>query len=138
MHQILNSQGEQLRQLIDKSQELTILNRHVQQLLSTELAPHCTVANFQNGCLVIAVDNAAWATCLRYQIPELLQQLRTKDQLPNLRTIRSYVNTQTQTGKQQVNKPPQLSARSADNIVDGAKHINHKDLRNALLQLAKA
>ena len=88
---LLNNNNGQLGQLLKKNQQLETINALVQPLLDEELALHCQVANFREGCLVLQADSAAWATRLRYQIPVLLQALRTPDRLPNIATIRLIV-----------------------------------------------
>lgn len=75
MQKIIHKQNDTLRHIIQKSVQLKSLNQKVQQLLSPELARHCQVANFKEGCLVIQVDSATWCVYLEYQKADLLRQL---------------------------------------------------------------
>ncbi|MEE9451303.1 MAG: DciA family protein [Gammaproteobacteria bacterium] len=137
MQHILDNQNNQLQSIISKSKRLACLDQQVKKNLLADLAPHCTVANLQAGHLVIAVDSAVWATHLRYQIPELLQKLRTDEQVPQLITIRCYVKQAVPEAKKRSREPLKLSQQSIDNIISTAGYVKDEALQQALLRLAK-
>jgi hypothetical protein len=50
----------------------------VRALLPLAERPHCLLAATRRGVLTLSVDSAAWATRLRYRIPDLLSALQAK------------------------------------------------------------
>ena len=75
---LLHQPSELLHHLVAKSQHLIHLTNLLHQLLDRQLAKHCKAANLRDKTLVIEIDSAAWATQIRYRIPQLLDQLRQK------------------------------------------------------------
>ncbi len=73
---ILQHQNDIMKRLHTKVQKISELNQIVQKTMPDPLREHCQVANFNHDCLVIEVDDPAWATQLRFLIPDLLGQLR--------------------------------------------------------------
>lgn len=61
--------------------------------LPEELKPHCRVANYEAGILKFAVASPAWATRLRYAIPDLLLTLN-KNALSELKEINYYIEVE--------------------------------------------
>ena len=83
--------GELLSPILQKVRFLQGLQLIVNQQLSVELQTHCCVANYAGGCLSLAVDSGAWATPLRYAIPDLLERLRSLPEFTTLQNIRCLV-----------------------------------------------
>lgn len=50
----------------------------VRALLPLSERPHCLLAATRRGVLTLSVDSAAWATRLRYRIPDLLTAFQAK------------------------------------------------------------
>lgn len=72
-----------LRQLIEKAEWMIKLQQIFAEVLDQpELARHCSIMNINDKTLVIMVDQAAWATRLRYQQEHILRALQFR--LPNL------------------------------------------------------
>lgn len=86
-----NEQGA-LTTILRHVTKLRHLNQQVAQHLRPMLAPHCRIASLQEGRLCIAVDNAAFATQLRYDIPSLLEQFRIDENLPDIKRIDFYID----------------------------------------------
>lgn len=74
-----------------KVEQLKQLQQQVENYLPEELKTHCHVANFREGVLVFAVENAAWTTKLRYMLPTLLGTLRKEAKLHQLISIDYYI-----------------------------------------------
>ncbi|MBA2653955.1 MAG: DUF721 domain-containing protein [Gammaproteobacteria bacterium] len=60
--------------LMDKTANLQRLNA-VWSIIMQEWAEHCVVADFEKGELLLQVRNAAWATRVRYAVPEIIKKL---------------------------------------------------------------
>jgi len=81
-----------LTKLIKKTSSLQNLNRLFQEILNNDLSKHCQIAQKTKNLLVIIVDNAAWATNLRYAIPDIIKTLRTQPEFKNLQNIRYHIS----------------------------------------------
>lgn len=80
-------QNNTFGKLVARVDQLKTIDNILKKLLPTSLQPFCQVMNWQNGDLVVAVKNASAATCLRYQAPELLTQLRRFKTLADLKSL---------------------------------------------------
>ncbi len=81
---ILTQPDSQLGKLLERARQIAELDKLTKQYLNPSLAKHCQVCNLQNGRLVIMTNKAAYATRLKYEIPELLAKLRQLDGFQNL------------------------------------------------------
>ena len=90
---ILSNKYPQLGNIIEKAQQLEQLNNLFHSTLDTDLATHCQLAKFEQGEMVLIVDNAAWATRLRYTTPDTIKILSVQPEFHNLRTIRYKIKT---------------------------------------------
>ncbi|CAN5214667.1 hypothetical protein BH10PSE19_BH10PSE19_22510 [soil metagenome] len=90
---ILAGQNSFLEPIFQQLQQINTLDALLQSFLDAELRPYCRVANLRDGCLVIQAENSAWATRLRYALPQLLQQFRTEGNLPALRSIKCILSS---------------------------------------------
>lgn len=59
--------------------------------VDAQISQQCLVVRQENNSLLLAVDNAACATVLRYHLPQLLQQLRQHHN-PALKAIDIVIN----------------------------------------------
>lgn len=89
--QILTA-NKNITKLIKKSSSLQNLNRLFQEILNNDLSKHCQIAEKTKDSLVIVVDNASWATNLRYTIPDIIKTLRTQPEFKGLQNIRYHIN----------------------------------------------
>ena len=102
-----------------------------------DLAQHSRIANFREGCLVIEVDNAAWATRLRYIIPDLTRKLVKHTALNSLKHIEWYIQPTSQTTSPRNRSAPVLSDHSAQLLKNTALTVRMKQLQEALIRLSK-
>src|SRR3990167_1965297 len=108
---ILAKQKGCFRDIVDKIEELKRLNELLSLYLEADLAPHCQVANFRSGCLVIQVDSSVWAMRLRYLFPDLLSRLRYEARLVQLVSLHCIVRQYVDVEKSRRTSPPsQLSS----------------------------
>ncbi len=140
--------NKQLQTIVAKVAALQKTNQDVERFLDNELRGHCKVANFEQGSLVLVVNSAAWATRLRYLLPQLRTKLRNDAEMYNLRTIKVIVSQDplTETPDNNSSKAKHglrskqavpLSATVAAHIRSSAAEISHEPLRQALQRLAK-
>lgn len=115
-----------LLQHVNYLQQLTPL---LNETLPLPLPDHCTLANYRQGRLIIAVSNQAIATRLRFLLPDLRQQLRKHPIFAGLVGIDFYItkpipNSKVSTLTHPVSRQPaqlrQISRPSAPIIADEA------------------
>ena len=133
---LMDQKSNILHTLYKKSAEIKRLEAIVKKYLDPALAAHCHVANLNQNTLVIAADNAAWGTKLRYTIPDLLSTLRTEGGLPGLGSIQSLVQAEVEEVKVKP-KTITLSAKAAEKISQEASTIKDPYLKTAMLRLSK-
>ncbi|MBA2653305.1 MAG: DUF721 domain-containing protein [Tatlockia sp.] len=131
INRCLNSQ---LLDLCRRIIHLDELNCKMIAVLPTPLNENCSVAAFTRGCLLITAKNAAWATELRYLLPELRDQLR-KEGLYQLSSIKITLPEQEQLEKKKPAKT-KLSTEARSSIQGAAKLCSYQPLRDALNHLA--
>jgi|SRR5690554_2007353 len=128
-----------LQQIMRHARLIVRLQQLVQQNLPTAAAAHCRLANYNQGRLLLVVDNAHWATRLRYQQEQLAERLRQHPQFAELRLIQFRVRPQQQDlAQQQLPATPRHSipAQARQAISQCAENIEDEQLRKALLRLA--
>ena len=130
------SETKPLKALLDKSQQIS----HLQRLVETQLQPaareHCHVASWQNGCLLLIVTDGHWATRLRYQQRRLEAQLLRLEEFSTLTKI--LFKVQPRFDKQRQSKDPiYLSDQSAQSLQETADSITDPKLKASLERLAK-
>lgn len=74
--------------IVQQSQRLAKLNMLFKDFLESSLKKHCQLAQIEGSELVIIVDNASWATRLRYAIPEILKNIKTQPEFSAVKKIR--------------------------------------------------
>lgn len=121
-----------------KVTQLKKLNQIWQAVIAADVAEHSRVANFRDSYLIIECDSAAWATRLRYILPEIQQKLRLYPDLQGLSHIEwsiqpHFHHTTSQLGR----LPPLLSSTSAQLLENTANSISVKPLQEALRRIAK-
>ncbi|MNE12249.1 hypothetical protein D3C80_1050360 [compost metagenome] len=124
-----------LKSLFGEAQRLA----HLQQLLESQLQPaarpHCRVATWREGCLLLIVTDGQWATHLRYQQKRLLRQLQNLKEFENLTKILFKIQP-TAAERHATGRNPTLSASAANTLRAAASGIEDPQLRAALERLA--
>ena len=116
--EILKKNNSSLSKLIGKSQRTRDLASVFQSMLDADLAKNCKFANLDDSVITITVKNAAWATRIRFAIPDLLKNLRTQPEFKKVTNIRYLVNHHQINNKQDQNKKKPKKARlSVDNEI---------------------
>lgn len=76
-----------LQFILNQTNKIKTANEIFPRLIGKKLATHCFIMNINNDTLVFAVDNAAWATQLRFKEAELLKNLRSHPLLNSIKKI---------------------------------------------------
>jgi len=138
IEEIANSDETQFGNILKKVECINSLNELLMPLLDPEMARHCQVANYRQGQLIIEVENAAIATILRFQLPDILAKLRQNPRLAGIASIAFYIKSTTPPQTQpQLSAERNLSRSNAELLIDIANGIKNKQLKQCLLKLSK-
>lgn len=127
----------QLLDLCQRAIALEELNDKIKANLPSPLKDNCKAAAFNRGTLVISTLNAAWATELRYQLPELRDCLRKAGlyQLSSIKITLADPGHQTILSKESA-ESPLLSENARTCLKTASEHCNYPPLKEALSHLA--
>jgi hypothetical protein len=135
---VLQQDSKVLDFLLVKLKHLQELQNILAVFLDKKLAAHCQVANLENNCLTIVTDNALWATQFRFQIADLLGELRKNPELCALREIRCKVRPKNhQSAPAKATTVQRLSKATSQNVLETAKHIKHGSLKVIMEKIAQ-
>ena len=84
---ILENNNPSLGRLLAKCQTIDGLAKLFAAIVDNSFAKHCKLANYRNGELTLVVTNAAWATKVRYAIPELMKTLCVQPEFRDIKKI---------------------------------------------------
>lgn len=135
---ILDSDSNIMREIHKKVHQHKALERLLAAYIDPSLLAHGTLTSYENGQLVIRVDNAAWATVWRYTTPTLLEELKKEPAFKELTDIQAKVAAPTAAPAVvplPVARP--LSAETAALLLDTAETIRNPALQAALRKCAK-
>lgn len=130
--------NQELRSLFQRANLHGKLQSILQQCLPAAAAKHCHLGNFTADQLTLVVDNAHWATRLRYQQEQLLERLRQHQEFAGLHSLRLQVRP-----AQDLNQAPmpaskrqEISEQAREIISSCADIITDEKLRAAMQRLA--
>lgn len=137
MRQITQCFSASLASIYQEATQLASLTALVKQQLGQDETVPCEVSRFSKGCLVLAVQDAAWASQLRYELPTLRDKLRKAGlhQLISIRIQLSPSHVAPVEKKQKTSRP--LSPKAKQIICESAKHCSYPPLKAALERLGE-
>lgn len=140
INHILKHDNKSLQLLRQTLEQLNEFNRLFAEYIDPELAKNCRVVKLEKNCLFVTTTNGAWTTQFRFQIPELMVQLKQHPLLNHLkgiicktRPLLSHRHTVTS----QRRKVKKLSVQSANSVIEAAKTIKDERLRKILERIAE-
>ncbi|KTD22182.1 Zn-ribbon-containing, possible RNA-binding protein-like protein [Legionella lansingensis] len=138
MRQVNRCLNPQLAALCEKAMELAALNNLIKKYLPLSLVEYCRVGSFNKGCLVI-VTASAWATELRYIIPDLRDKLRKQAGLYQLTGIKISIDEANEHGisTTKMKKAIQISDPARAIIYTASSEFTYEPLKKALQKLAR-
>lgn len=123
--------------LVKKAQTIQQIGKNLIAELDPSLRDHCTLANIQQDVATLITTSPAWATRLRYNIPQILSILRDQLGQTKLKTIRIKIVPVTSFFPVSTIPKPVLSKNSSELILQTANSIEDENLRNVLLKLSR-
>lgn len=85
--EIMQQHHSALQVILNKAKMLDELNNFIKPLIDPTLAPYCTVANITSNKLIIAAQNSAIATRLRFTTADLLPKIKRHYLLKSIHKI---------------------------------------------------
>jgi hypothetical protein len=126
-----------LSRLLDQSALRSALSAQLRALLPEDARDHCEVATVQGPLLTILVQNAAWATRLRFMLPELLSKLNQLADFGGVRDIRIRIAPHLTPVRQSLEGRTSPRPPDAPTLEQFASDIEYGELRDAILRLAR-
>lgn len=137
MRSINRCLNPQLQKICQRVIQIDELNTKIKAYLPQHLIEHCQVGSFNQGCLLITVNDAVWATELRYSQAELRDNLR-KGGLFQLSSIKIAIIESVLPNKLNPRSfTPKLSALARATIRSNSELFDYLPLKRALYNLAK-
>jgi hypothetical protein len=105
-------------------------------LLPQELASECRIGNVRDHILTVHINNAAWATRLRFLVPGLLQSLNRLADFTTVTEIRLKVVPLVPDAPRTVQPDSTIRPPDPVPLLELASTVDSDGLRKALLRLA--
>jgi hypothetical protein len=126
-----------LHNLYTKVRILKEYQQVIERCLPNAMIAHVKISSYRNHSLHLVIDNAHWATRLRYIEQNLIKMLRSTEEFQHLNRIRYSIRPSYSPSSH--NKSAlAISSENAQHIASVAKYIEDKQLRKALINLSKA
>ena len=126
-----------LHDLYTKACILKGFQQIIERCLPAAMISHVKISSYSNNSLHLIVDNAHWATRLRYIEQDLIKKLKSVDEFQQLNRVRYSVRP-SYIPPPHTNTALTISIDNAKHIASVAKYIEDEQLRKALIKLSKA
>lgn len=124
-----------LTRLLGRASQQDAWTDQLRALLPQDLASECRVANVRDQVLTVHINNAAWATRLRFLIPGLLHNLNRLADFTAVNDVRlkvvPLVDDSTASTQRQTLRPPDRVS-----LLELASRVDDAELCSAILRLA--
>lgn len=144
---IMHNANSVVGKLIKKASQLEALNQQFQQIVQHNrqytFSTGCRVGCYELGVLTLFADNGALATKVRYSIPDILSQLRSKPEWAGIRSIQVKIDIRQQETVLHAHKinpfptPMPPSEKNANHLLSIANQLASNKEEDAM-QLAKS
>jgi hypothetical protein len=125
-----------LARLINRASQQDAWTDQLRALLPQDLASECRVANVRDQVLTVHINNAAWATRLRFLTPGLLLNLNRLADFTTVNEIRLKVVPVVTDAISNAQGATDLRPPDRVPLLELANGIDDADLRGAILRLA--
>ena len=125
-----------LARLINRASQQDAWTDQLRALLPQDLASECRVANVRDQVLTVHINNAAWATRLRFLIPGLLENLVRLADFTAVNDIRLKVVPVASKSISAAEAAQEIRPPDRAPLLELANGIDDAGLRCAILRLA--
>jgi hypothetical protein len=139
MRPITHCLNPTLTAICKQSLELESLSAIIHHYLPESYRSCCTVGSFNKGCLTLVVSDPAWASELRFHLPQLRDHLRQQAKLHQLITIKIQLSRQHAEIPKQTLKTTDdaLSMHVRQLIQHVSEQCTYLPLKDALMKLGR-
>lgn len=140
VNKLFEEARDDLAILVTRTRQLKRLTSLFRSHIDKELAPHCYLSNIGETEITVYIDSAAWATRIRFQVPQLIPMLRESNPVfSNLENIKIKVLTPSgdTASPAPLRTGPNMSEENANGINSLSESIDDPDLQAALTRLAR-
>jgi len=134
----LMTSNKRLCDLVNNNRHFQKIESSLHQALPVYLVAHTGLLAYENGILVIRVDNSNWAGKIRFHLPQIISELRKTHYFKGLIHIKVKVSprhvAEVKTGKVKRRALPDSAKKS---LLDTAESIQDPSLKEALSRLAR-
>lgn len=134
MAHCLGKPAPRLARLLRRVAEHDRVNAEFNALLPADMRGHCRVATYRDRKVLLHVDSAAWATRLRYLLPDLTVR---SELLAAADKLRVKVRPPVSEAPLAHRPPVRLSTQSAKLLLDYGRSLGDDDLARSLRRLAR-
>ncbi len=128
--------NQQLQQISKRAQKLTQLNSILQEILPSQFAGHCQLANIKDNKIIIHTENAAIASLLRFHSATICKTF-SSELSTQIERVEVKVKPQHPTEKSAKSNMIDMSNNNAALIAQTAAGLDDGQLKTALHKLAK-
>lgn len=128
--------NQQLQQISKRAQKLTQLNSILQEILPSQFAGHCQLANMKDNKIIIHTENAAIASLLRFHSATICKTF-SSELSTQIERVEVKVKPQHPTEKSAKSNMIDMSNNNATLIAQTAAGLDDGQLKTALHKLAK-
>ncbi len=137
IHNLLNNKHCSFATLYKKMTFIQDIDRQLKQQLDPSLQNKFELANLNADSAILLTNSSAWATRLRYNIPNILGILNNQLNDISIKTIRIKLNKATPIKPVENSKPRYLSDNTARFLNNAANNFSDPELRECFLKLSK-
>ena len=123
---LVSAEPSPLQNLVKKAQRIQQLGKMLESRLDPSFQGNFTLANINDGVATILAYSSAWATRLRYHIPDILDELKKQLRQDRVKTVRIKIAPT----HQDIPAIASYLIRTADDFGDSP-------IRDALLSIAR-
>ena len=131
------SKKSPIANLYKKGLYLKSLDNKLKNCLEPDLQDHFELANINKNTVILIADSSAWATRLRYSIPDILKIFNDQLDQQNIKTIRIKIKKTLSNSVNSTYKPPVLSKSTAKFLNDTANSFNDTELKQCIKKLSR-
>ncbi len=129
-------QNSQLYNIAQRAQKLNHLNFILQQIMPSQFAAHCQLANINNQTIIIHTDNASYASLLRFQAKTLCKAV-SEHTSQNVTKLEVKVKPSFQAIQPSNSSPISLPTNAATSLSQTADGLEDGPLKTSLQKLAQ-
>lgn len=132
---LLCAPESRLGSLLAQSERLTQTEHLIKTAIPKPCREHCQLASYRNGTLSLQADSAAWATRLRYQQQDIINQLASSNDFSGIKHIK--ISVRPRLGKNEIHhRARPISTASLAHLREIAAQMGDSPIADALRHLA--